>query len=76
MHDPAVARGSEATHCGQCFCTVAVALQVKLTDAADRQTRTFSGGMRRRLSVSAALLGDPQVVVLDEPTTGMDPISR
>jgi ABC-type phosphonate transport system ATPase subunit len=44
--------------------------QVKLTYAADQRTGAYSGGMRRRLSVAIALLGDPQVVYLDEPTTG------
>ena len=50
--------------------------EVRLTDAADRMAGTFSGGMRRRLSVAIALIGNPQVVFLDEPTTGMDPINR
>jgi ABC-type multidrug transport system ATPase subunit len=49
---------------------------VKLTEAASMRTGAYSGGMRRRLSVAMALLGDPLVVYLDEPTTGMDPISR
>ena len=49
---------------------------VKLTEAAHIRTGAYSGGMRRRLSVAIALLGDPLVVYLDEPTTGMDPISR
>ena len=49
---------------------------VKLTAVAAQQTRAYSGGMRRRLSVAIALLGDPLIVYLDEPTTGMDPISR
>jgi len=50
--------------------------RVGLTDAADRPVEGFSGGMKRRLSLSAALIGDPKIVYLDEPTTGMDPISR
>jgi ABC-type multidrug transport system ATPase subunit len=49
---------------------------VKLSAAARQRTSAYSGGMRRRLSVAIALLGDPLVVYLDEPTTGMDPISR
>ena len=49
---------------------------VKLTEAANIRSGSYSGGMRRRLSVAIALLGDPLVVYLDEPTTGMDPISR
>jgi ABC-2 type transport system ATP-binding protein len=48
----------------------------ELTDAADRPARTYSGGMRRRLDVAAALVQRPQVVFLDEPTTGLDVHSR
>lgn len=44
--------------------------QVGLQDSAGSQVRTFSGGMRRRLSVAIALLGNPRVIYLDEPTTG------
>ena len=50
--------------------------QVKLTYASEQRTSAYSGGMKRRLSVAIALLGDPKIVYLDEPTTGMDPISR
>ena len=47
-----------------------------LTEAAGRQVRTYSGGMRRRLDLGASLVGDPEVLFLDEPTTGLDPRSR
>ncbi len=47
-----------------------------LTDAANRLARTYSGGMRRRLDLGASLVGRPQVLFLDEPTTGLDPRSR
>ncbi|HWL65491.1 MAG TPA: ATP-binding cassette domain-containing protein [Actinomycetota bacterium] len=47
-----------------------------LEDAADRPTKTYSGGMRRRLDLAAALVASPDVVFLDEPTTGLDPRSR
>ena len=46
------------------------------TDAADRTAKTYSGGMRRRLDLGASLVGRPQVLFLDEPTTGLDPRSR
>jgi daunorubicin resistance ABC transporter ATP-binding subunit len=47
-----------------------------LTDAGDRSLRTYSGGMRRRLDLAAALVARPTVLFLDEPTTGLDPQSR
>ena len=47
-----------------------------LMDAANRTAKTYSGGMQRRLDLAASLVGDPQVLFLDEPTTGLDPRSR
>jgi len=48
----------------------------ELTEAADRPVRTYSGGMRRRIDLAAALVNRPPVLFLDEPTTGLDPHSR
>ncbi len=50
--------------------------QFELTDAADKLVRSYSGGMRRRLDLGASLVGNPPVLFLDEPTTGLDPRSR
>jgi ABC-2 type transport system ATP-binding protein len=47
-----------------------------LTDAADRRVSTYSGGMRRRLDIAMSLVGKPQIIFLDEPTTGLDPEGR
>jgi ABC-2 type transport system ATP-binding protein len=49
---------------------------VNLEDRAKERVRQFSGGMKRRLNIAAALLHDPQLLVLDEPTVGVDPQSR
>ncbi|MCC9294710.1 ABC transporter ATP-binding protein [Clostridium sp. MT-14] len=47
-----------------------------LTDAVDRRVSTYSGGMRRRLDIAMSLIGKPQLIFLDEPTTGLDPEAR
>ena len=63
-------RGESATRAGELL------EQFGLTDAAKRLVRTYSGGMRRRLDLAASLIARPQVLFLDEPTTGLDPRSR
>lgn len=50
--------------------------QFELTDAGGRVAKTYSGGMRRRLDLAASLVGEPDILFLDEPTTGLDPRSR
>jgi ABC-type multidrug transport system ATPase subunit len=49
---------------------------VGLYDVRDARTASFSGGMKRRLSVAISAIGNPKIMFLDEPTTGMDPVSR
>src|SRR5690349_13106544 len=58
--------------------TIADALleRFALTDAAARKVSTYSGGMRRRLDIAMSLIGNPRVIFLDEPTTGLDPQAR
>jgi len=50
--------------------------RVNLSEEANSLVGTFSGGMKRRLSVAISGIGNPKVIILDEPTTGMDPINR
>ncbi|GAB2684097.1 ABC transporter ATP-binding protein [Thalassiella azotivora] len=54
----------------------ALLARFSLTDAGGRRVATYSGGMRRRLDIAMSLIGDPPVVLLDEPTTGLDPGAR
>jgi ABC-2 type transport system ATP-binding protein len=54
----------------------AVLERLGLVDVDDRLARTYSGGMRRRLDLGASLVGEPRILLLDEPTTGLDPRSR
>src|SRR6266536_4976065 len=54
----------------------AVLEQLGLAEAGDRLARTYSGGMRRKLDLGASLVGAPRLLLLDEPTTGLDPRSR
>lgn len=53
-----------------------VLLYVNLCDAADRYIGTYSGGMKQRILIAQAILGDPKLVILDEPTAGLDPKER
>lgn len=49
---------------------------VGLSDVKHARVGSFSGGMKRRLSVAISAIGDPRIIFMDEPTTGMDPVSR
>lgn len=49
---------------------------VGLLDVKNARSMSFSGGMKRRLSVAISAIGDPRIIFMDEPTTGMDPVSR
>jgi len=56
--------------------TTEILERIHLIESADRQVKTYSGGMRRRLDLAASMVGRPEVLFLDEPTTGIDPGSR
>jgi ABC-2 type transport system ATP-binding protein len=71
-----VARLYGATGATARAAAAAVLDDLDLTDPADRLVRTYSGGMRRRLDLGASLVGAPRLLLLDEPTTGLDPASR
>lgn len=49
---------------------------VNLTEAADKKIGSFSGGMRQRVGIAQALINDPEIVIMDEPTAGLDPLER
>jgi ABC-2 type transport system ATP-binding protein len=69
-----VARLRRVTDAGQLADDLLARFQ--LTDAATRRVATYSGGMRRRLDIAMSLIGNPPVIFLDEPTTGLDPQGR
>ncbi|WP_433349720.1 ATP-binding cassette domain-containing protein [Microtetraspora malaysiensis] len=56
--------------------TVGLLDRFSLTEAGDRAARTYSGGMRRRLDLAVSMVADPQIIFMDEPTTGLDPRAR
>lgn len=83
--EPAMTGRENIVHVGRLFglsrseaksAAADVLAKLGLTDAADRLVRTYSGGMRRRLDLGASLVGSPRLLLLDEPTTGLDPGSR
>jgi ABC-2 type transport system ATP-binding protein len=67
---------ADLRHMGRRFSVSSLLERFDLVDAADKPAHTYSGGMKRRLDLAMTLIGNPKLIFLDEPTTGLDPRSR